>query len=171
MNVGERFAWVRAVIAAQPRPTLAETAVAVVLAEHYNDQRGGAWPAQHRMAELTRMDRRTIRRALAALERRGLVERISGGGPRTSAVFGLIVPPNGAPQRHQVAPHGTISGHQRAPSGGAPKRHEQVSRSEHAGKPYPAAGARSADAARAHGGTSRKQSSRRRKEPAVPVRL
>ena len=115
MNVGERFAWVRAVIAAQPRPTLAEVSVAVTLAEHFNAIRGAAWPAQQTMAELTRMDRRSIRRAIDALEQRGLVEKLSDGGPRSSAHFALILPSDGAPQRHQVAPYSAISGRSTAP--------------------------------------------------------
>lgn len=165
MNVGDRFAWVRAVIAAQPRPTLAEVAAAVALAEHFNDQRGGAWPAQNRIADLTRMDRRTIRRALAALEARGLIAKVREGGPRSSATFALLLPSDGAPQRHQMAPHSATSGRSTAPSDGAPQRHEQVSRSEHVGKPYPAARAHAAGAARAGGGPGDKKNSGRRSRP------
>jgi DNA-binding transcriptional ArsR family regulator len=145
MNISERFAWVRAVIAAQPRATLAEVAVAVTLAEHFNFDRGGAWPAQETIAALTRMTRRTVRRALVTLEDRGLIARIRDGGPRSSTVFTLVMPLDGAPQRH-----------------------EQVSsRSENVGNLYCANGARSAYATRAPGAGKKS----RRPTLATPVRL
>ncbi len=161
MNIAHRFAWVRAVIAARPRPTLAEAAVAVVLAEHYNHEKGAAWPAQNTMAELLGRSRRTVRLALAALENRGLIQRVRDGGPKSSAAFALVMPPDGAPSRHQMADRPAISGRPVPPSDGAPSRHEQVSRSEAVGKPYPAAGARSADAARARGGRANSKTRRR----------
>jgi DNA-binding transcriptional ArsR family regulator len=168
MNISERFAWVRAVIAAQPRATLAEVAVAVTLAEHFNFDRGGAWPAQETIAALTRMTRRTVRRALVTLEDRGLIARIRDGGPRSSTVFTLVMPLDGAPQRRQTAPHSAISGRPTAPSDGAPQRHEQVSsRSENVGNLYCANGARSAYATRAPGAGKKS----RRPTLATPVRL
>jgi len=160
MNIAERFAWVRTVIAAEPRPTMAEVSVAVTLAEHYNAERGEAWPAQQRIAHLTRMHRRSIRKALDELEQRGFIACVKGGGPRSSARFTLVAPTcadlrqgtDGALQRHQMAPHNATSGRTSPPSDGAPQRPEQVrSRSENVGKTYHAASARSADASRARG--------------------
>jgi hypothetical protein len=172
VNVGQRFAWVRAVIAAEPRATLAEVAVAAVLAEHYNAERGAAWPAQQTIAALTRMDRRNVRRALASLEQRDLIARISNGGPRSSTRFALVLPSDGAAQHHQKAPHSAISGRSPAPSDGAPQRPEQVSRSESVGKPYPAAVARAAAAPRARGGLKPSRKNINRQPGAsTPVRL
>ena len=163
MNIAERFAWVRAVIAAEPRPTLAQVSVAVTLAEHYNADRGEAWPAQQRIANLTRMHRRSIRKALDELEKRGFIACVKDGGPRSSARFTLVEPTcadcadlrqgaDGALQRHQMAPHNATSGRPSPPSDGGPQRPEQVrSRSENVGKSYRAASARSADASRARG--------------------
>jgi len=160
VNIAERFAWVYAVIAADPRPTLAQVAVAYAMAEHYNANQGAAWPSQQRIANLTRMHRRSIRKALDELEQRGFIACVKGGGPRSSARFTLVVPTcadfaprrDGALQRHQMAPESAISGRSTAPSGGAPQRPEQVrSRSENVGKTYHAASARSADASRARG--------------------
>ncbi|MBL6081395.1 helix-turn-helix domain-containing protein [Belnapia sp. T18] len=165
MNVGERFAWLRAVIAAQPRPTLAEVAAAATLAEHFNAERGGAWPAQQTIASLTRMERRSVRRALACLEERGLVARVRDGGPRSSTVYALVMPADGAPQRQQRASHNASSGRSTVPPEGAAGRPEQGgSRSENEGKPYRAAGARCADAARA-----RSRWEGKKKSPPRPV--
>ncbi|MGK7871448.1 hypothetical protein [Falsiroseomonas sp. E2-1-a20] len=151
MNVGERFAWVRAVIAARPRPTLAQVAVAVTLAEHFNADRGAAWPAQQTIGDLIGRSRRTVRDALTGLEAGGLICRLSDGGPQSSARFALVMPTGGAPSRHQRAGRPAISGRPVPPSDGAPSRPEQVSRSDSVGKPYGAAYARSADASRTRG--------------------
>ncbi len=172
MNVGQRFAWVRAVIAAQPRPTQAEVAVAVVLAEHYNADRGAAWPAQSTMAALLMRSRRTIREALGKLEQRGLIERIHDGGPHGSAHYALVLPVEGAPSRLPMADRPAICGRTVPPSVGAPSRPEQVSRSESVGKPYPAANARSPYGSRARGGgQSNNQKPRRTAQPVTPLKL
>jgi len=116
VNIAERFAWVYAVIAADPRPTLAQVAVAYAMAEHYNANQGAAWPSQQRIANLTRMQRRSIRKALDELEQRGFIACVKSGGPRSSARFTLVVPTcadcadfaprrDGALQRHQMALH------------------------------------------------------------------
>lgn len=115
MNIAERFAWVRAVIAAQPRSTLAQVAVAVTLAEHFNQDRGAAWPAQQTIADLTRMQRRNVRRALDDLEQRGFIERLTDGGPKSSARIALTVPSDGAVERHQRAPYSAIRRRHTAP--------------------------------------------------------
>jgi DNA-binding transcriptional MocR family regulator len=185
MNIAERFAWVRAVIAAEPRPTLAEVSVAVTLAEHYNAERGEAWPAQQRIAHLTRMHRRSIRKALDELEQRGFIACVKGGGPRSSARFTLVVPTcadcadfaprrDGALQRHQMAPHSALRGRSATPAEGALQRPEQVGfRSDSGGKPYcPAASARSANATRARGGQKAAPSNQRRTgQPVTPTKL
>jgi hypothetical protein len=157
VNVGERFAWVRAVIAAQPRPTLAEIAVATELAGYFNADKGAAWPAQQTMADGLRMDRRTIRRAIASLEANGFIARLRAGGPKTSAAYTLLMPVDGAVQRHQMAPYSAISGRPTAPSEGAVQRHEQVSRNDSAEKPYRAANARSPHGSRASGATKNRR--------------
>ncbi|WP_431272704.1 hypothetical protein [Dankookia sp. P2] len=123
------------------------------------------------MAGESRMDRRTIRRALARLEERGLVTRLRPGGPRHSAQYALVMPADGAPERHLVAVQGAISGRHTAPSDGAPQRPEQVgSRSENVGNQYAASGARSAGASHARGGTGKKKP-RQPATPATPFRL
>ncbi|MGC5198344.1 helix-turn-helix domain-containing protein [Aphanothece microscopica] len=165
VNVGERFAWIRAVIAAQPRPSLAEAAVAVVLAEHYNAERGAAWPAQKTMAELLGRSRRTIREALASLEGRGLIALVRHGGPQQSAAYALVMPSAGAPSRHQRADRPAISGRPVPPSAGGPSRPEQYSRNDSVGNTYPAANARSPYGSRASGGT--KNSNRRQRKTAL----
>ena len=168
MNVGDRFEWLCSVIAAQPRPTLAEVAVATVLARHFNAARGAAWPAQRTMAELLRMDRRTIRRGLDGLEERGLIRCVTPGNPRRSAGWCLAMPDGdtlndrdsteddpheGATQRRPRARESAPRGRSAAPGEGGAHSPEQVSRSESVGKPYRAASRASADAERARGAT------------------
>jgi DNA-binding MarR family transcriptional regulator len=172
VNIAERFAWVRAVIAAQPRPTPAEVAVAVTLAEHFNADRGAAWPAQQTIADLTRMQRRNVRRALDDLEQRGFISRLTDGGPKSSARVALVLPSDGAVQRHQRAPQSAISGRPTAPSDGATQRPEQVSRSDSVGTPYPAAAARFPYGSRARGGNQSAPSKQRRTaQPVTPLKL
>jgi DNA-binding transcriptional MocR family regulator len=168
VNIAERWAWVRSVIAANPRPTLAEVAVATTLAEHHNDTRGAAWPAQRTIADLIRYRRRTVRSAIQALEARGLIRCLSPGGPRSSAEYALVMPPEGAPQRPQRAPYSAHRGRLSSPSEGAAQRPEQVSRSESVGTPYPAASARSAGASRARGGTAARKKAA---SPPTPLKL
>ena len=153
MNIAERFAWLRAVAAAEPRSTVAELAVAITLAEHFNVDRGAAWPSQQTIADLTRMDRRSVRRGLETLEQRGLVRRLTNGGPRSSAKYTLVLPPDGAPQRREQAPKSTASWRPSPPSEGGRGRPEQVSsRSEAAGNTYPAASVRSPYGSRTRSG-------------------
>lgn len=138
-GIGDRFDWVCAVAAADPRPTLAELAVAAALAKFLNASRGMAWPAQQTLAGLLRMDRRSIRKALIGLENRGFIERIRDGGPKVSTGYALS---DGALRRHQMAPCAAISRRSTPPSDGALQRHEQVgSRSEAVGNLHSAANA------------------------------
>lgn len=163
MNVGERFAWLRAVIAAEPRATLAEAAVAAVLAEHYNAEKGAAWPASRTIASALRMDRTNVRRALRSLEDRGLIVRADGRFRSTA--FALAMPQQeGVAQPPQRGSYDPLRGGSRTPSKGAARPPEQVFRSEAAGIRNPAADARSADAPRARGGRFEKQG-RRSKTP------
>ncbi len=171
MGIGERFAWVRAVIAAQPRPSLAEAAVAVVLAEHYNAERGAAWPAQKTMGGLLGRSRRTIREALTSLEGRGLIALVRAGGPQESAAYALVMPSDGGPSRHQRADRPAISGRTVTPSAGGPSRPEQVSRNDSVGKTYGAAHARSPYGSRVSGGTTKNSSKRRPTTVSVISRL
>ena len=159
MNIADRFQWLRAVIAADPRPTLAEVAAAAVLAEHYNQRREAAWPAQGTIAELVRMHRRSVRKALDGLEARGFIVRVGAAGPHRAVPWALNMPDvashsampgggDGAPQRQQGASQSANGGRSTAPHDGAAQRPEQVSRSENVGNRYGGAPPRSAKAAR-----------------------
>lgn len=170
MSIATRFAWLRAVAAADPRPTLAELAVAVALAEHFNEARGAAWPSSRGLAEMLRMERRTIRRALRGLEERGFIapapsrSRAKGyalAAPQISGNVGEM----GATERPRRAPYSPLDGRHRAPLMGAAQPPEQVSRNENVGKPYTSANARFADAPRAGAGSKRKR------KPSIPSRI
>jgi DNA-binding transcriptional MocR family regulator len=169
VNVGQRFAWMRAVIAAHPRPTLAEVAVAVTLAEHFNADKGAAWPASRSIAEAVRMDRANVRRAVAGLERRGFLAPAEGR--YRSKAFALTMPSTeGAAQPPHGGSHDPLKGGSTAPLKGVAQPPEQVFRSESVGNRTTAAGARSAGATRARGGGVGK--AKKRPAPAtVPARL
>ena len=170
MSIATRFAWLRAVAAADPRPTLAELAVAVALAEHFNEARGAAWPSSRGLAEMLRMERRTIRRALRGLEERGFIapapsrSRAKGYALAEPQVSGIIGE-EGATERPTWAPHSAPHGRPTAPLMGALHPPEQVSRNENVGKPYTSANARFADAPRAGAGSKRKR------KPSIPSRI
>jgi DNA-binding transcriptional MocR family regulator len=170
MSIRFRFAWLRAVAAADPRPTLAELAVAVALAEHFNEARGAAWPSSRGLAEMLRMERRTIRRALRGLEERGFIapapsrSRAKGYALAEPQVTGIIWE-EGATERPTWAPHSALGGRPAAPLMGALHPPEQVSRNENVGKPYTSANARFADAPRAGAGSKRKR------KPSIPSRI
>ncbi len=166
MNVGERFAWVRAVIAAQPRPTLAEVAVAVTLAEHFNADKGAAWPASRYIAEAIRMDRANVRRAIRELHERGFIAKVASRS--RSAAFTLVAQ-EGVAQPPNRGFHDPLSGGSTTPFKGAARPPEQVFRSETVGIPYGAAVARSAGASRAGGGTAKNPN--RRRQTTTPTTL
>jgi len=174
MSIAARFAWLRAVAAADPRPTLAELAVAVALAEHFNEARGAAWPSSRGLAEMLRMERRTIRRALRRLEERGFTtpapsrSRSKGYALTAPCESGSVsgnIGEMGATQRPTWAPHSALDGRHRAPLMGAAQPPEQVSRNDNVGKPYTSANARFADAPRAGAGNKRKR------KPSIPSRI
>jgi hypothetical protein len=169
VNVGDRFAWLRAVMAAQPRPTLAEAAVAVVLAECFNADKGAAWPASRTIAAALRMDRANIRRALRSLENRGLIVRAEGRF--RSAAFALAIPQQeGVLQPPQRGSNSPLKGGSTTPAKGVLQPPEQVVfRSEAVGIRNPAASARFADAPRTCGGRAKAKSRRRRGD--VPTTL
>jgi len=172
VNVGQRFAWLRAVVGADPRPTMAEMAAAITLAEHYNQDRGAAWPAQRTMAAMTRTHLANIRRALIALEARGFIEKLDPGGPRSSARFALIMPPERAVEPTQSAPHSALRDGHTARSERATQPTEQAYRSDNVGKPYPAATARSPYGSRTRGGgQANNQKPRRTAQPVTPLKL
>jgi DNA-binding transcriptional MocR family regulator len=174
MSIAARFAWLRAVAAADPRPTLAELAVAVALAEHFNEARGAAWPSSRGLAEMLRMERRTIRRALRGLEERGFIapapsrSRAKGyalAEPQVSGQVSGNIGEEGATERPTWAPQSALNGRPTAPLMGALQPPEQVSRNENVGKPYTSANARFADAPRAGAGSKRKR------KPSIPSRI
>lgn len=169
MNVGDRFAWLRAVAAARPRPTVAELAVAIVLAECFNADRGAAWPASRSIAAAVRMDRANVRRALRSLEDRGLIVRTEGRF--RSAAFTLVIPQReGVQQPPQRGSYNPLKGGHTAPVKGVLQPPEQVVfRSEAVGIRTPAASARSADALRARSGRPKAERTRRRDD--VPITL
>ena len=129
MSIATRFAWLRAVAAADPRPTLAELAVAVAIAEHFNEARGAAWPSSRGLAEMLRMERRTIRRALRGLEERGFIapapsrSRAKGyalAAPELSGQVSGHIDAMGALQRPTWAPYSALNGRSTTPRTGIP---------------------------------------------------
>lgn len=55
--------------------TVPEAFVLFILAEHYNEQKRRTWPSVSTIEQETRLSRRTVFRALEALESHGLLER------------------------------------------------------------------------------------------------
>jgi DNA-binding Lrp family transcriptional regulator len=49
--------------------------VLLVLADHYNDSEGNAWPSIGRIVDVTGMSRATVQRKLKDFERKGVIER------------------------------------------------------------------------------------------------
>lgn len=166
MNIGDRFAWIRAVLSANPRPSLAEAAVAVVLAEHFNEARGMAWPASRFIATLVRMDRSNIRRAIACLRTRGFIAQAE---KRSRSQAFVLTMPEGVPQPPQRGLYDPLKGGSMTPSKGAARPPEQVFRSEAVGIPYSAANARGCAVAppRTRGG----QRQHGRRVPGAPVSI
>lgn len=121
MRAADKWAWLRSVVAAEDR-TLASVAVGAAIAQHFNVERGAAWPAERTLSEWTRLDRRNVRRALAALEMAGLLAIVSRGGPRQSTRYALVMV---APEQPQRSPHSNRSGRPTAPSAVAPQRPEK----------------------------------------------
>jgi predicted ArsR family transcriptional regulator len=69
--------------------------VLLALVEHADDD-GVCWPGQERLAQMTRVNSRTVRRALKRLEQIGLIQRTrrwaEDGGGRTSDLIRLRFP-------------------------------------------------------------------------------
>lgn len=173
MNIAERFAWLRAVIRANPRPSLSEVAVAAALAERFNADRGAAWPASRTMADDLRMDRTNIRRAIRALLDRGLIE--PAAGRYRSRAFMLVMPAcEGVPQPPDRGSYSPLKGGSTAPAKGVAQPPEQVgSRSEAVGNRHSAADARPALAGgRARGGNQATRTKQwRTAQPVTPTKL
>ena len=68
--------------------TPAVRCVLLALAEHADDM-GRCWPSLSRLARLSEVDRRTVTRALAALEARGLLTRARGRQTSTTYVLSI----------------------------------------------------------------------------------
>lgn len=180
MSIAKRFEWLRFIVAANPRPTVAELAVAIEIAKHFNEEKGAAWPSSRHLAEVLRMERRNVRRALTSLEERGLI-RVVHFKSRSKA-YALAIPEYaiqiensfagdlqaGATEPPIRGLYDPLDGRPTTPSMGAAQPPEQVvSRSEAVGILHTGANARSADAARAGAG---KRPIYRRKL-STPVRL
>jgi hypothetical protein len=116
----DKWAWLRAVCV-HPDRTLAVLAVAVAVAHHFNAKHGAAWPASRTISDWCGLDRRNVRRAIAALEGAGLLAILERGGPRRATRYALVMGAHGQPQR---APTGALSGRSLTPSAGAPGRPE-----------------------------------------------
>jgi hypothetical protein len=69
---------------------------------NYVDARGWAWPASTTLAQLTHLDIKTVRSALDALERRGLIVDTTRrmGATKQVKVYALMVPPTARPESH-----------------------------------------------------------------------
>ncbi len=85
-SLADKFAWLAQAVAA-PGRTLATVATAAALATYFNLGEGAAWPSERAIAEWTRLDRRTVRRALADLHAQALVKTLAPGWPRRSARY------------------------------------------------------------------------------------
>lgn len=163
-TISERFSWLTALMRMEPRPSLAEIAVAIVLAEHFNQQKGFAWPSERRIEAHTRMQRRNLRLAIARLIQRGVMERVRQGNRSRSHAYALLMPEDensdgmwSSESDLAGPPTTTLVDAGDGPHVAAAQRPEQVSRSESGGKPHSrtASVARSAKAPRAYGGAGK----------------
>ena len=133
--------------------------MAAVMAQHFNDARGAAWPASRTIASLVRMDRKNIRRALRSLAARGFLVRVDGRF--RSSAFALAIPQQeGVVQPPQRGSYNPLKGGPATPSKGVVQPPEYGVRSEAVGIRNPAASARAAGAARARGGHAGKRGRR-----------
>ena len=167
-SVADKWTWLRAVCV-HPDRTLAQLAVAMALAQHFNIDRGAAWPAERTICDWTRLDRRNVRRAVAALHAAEFLA-VEPGGPRRATRYALVMVAHEQPQR---SPQGNHSGSPRATTAVAPERPEKEGiRQRKRTDPLSAANARSGCAGaappRAGGGRAGKTSMqpRRAKRPA-----
>ena len=142
IDIDARWRWLTAVFAADPRPTMAELGLAIVLARHANSKTGAAWPAQRTVERLLRLDRRNVRRGISGLLAKGMIAPAQVA--RRSNAYQLVVPVGlqGAPTEGAPAPplrgsSSPLSGRSTAPSVGA------LEPPEHAGNPSDQRGTRS----------------------------
>lgn len=86
--------WRRAVLAA-PELNHAAKLVACALAEHMDADGGSCYPSVTTLAGETAQDRRTVQRALRALEASGWITRAEGRGRGHSSRYAAARPPAG----------------------------------------------------------------------------
>jgi DNA-binding transcriptional ArsR family regulator len=75
----------------QKHPTLDPTArlILLILADHFNDQEGAAWPSHGRVAKMAGVTEETVRRHLRKMEEMGLVS----SKPRDGRSNLYVIPP------------------------------------------------------------------------------
>lgn len=154
-GIGDRFAWLRAVVAANPRPTRTAVIVAGCIVSFANSRTGEAWPSQTTIAEWCRLDRKRVRDGIRELEERGLITVQDAGTRGRSARYSLAEdgasgrPKGGASGRPigwgTQTPHQL--GHPDAPRTGGNRSNTEGTRKVR--RSAPRAGARSAEASRA----------------------
>jgi hypothetical protein len=71
--------------------TAAEMIVALALAESANDEFGFTFPTVHRLAKMTRVTERTVRRALVSLTDRGVIQKVTDHTARKPAMYRFTV--------------------------------------------------------------------------------
>jgi hypothetical protein len=82
--------------------------VLLALAEHA-DEAGVCWPSLSRLAARAEVDRRTVTRCLAALEARGLLQRVRSRPQRTLYSLAVGASPAQAPTRDEETARGSES--------------------------------------------------------------
>jgi hypothetical protein len=154
-GIGDRFAWLCAVVSANPRLTRTAIIVASCIVSFANSRSGEAWPSQTTVAEWCRLDRKRVRDGIRELEERGLITVANAGTRGRSARYSLAEvgasgrPKGGASGRPigwgTQTPHQL--GHLDAPRTGGNRSNTEGTRKVQ--RSAPRAGARSADASRA----------------------
>jgi len=74
----------------QPNLTPMEKLLLVVLADHFNDQEGAAWPSQERIARIMNISDRQVRRIQVELINKGFLEVNKRHGQ--SNIYKMVVP-------------------------------------------------------------------------------
>jgi hypothetical protein len=69
---------------------LQEKLLLVVLADHFNDQEGAAWPSQERIARIMNISDRQVRRIQVELINKGYLEVVNRHGQ--SNIYKMVVP-------------------------------------------------------------------------------
>lgn len=78
---------------AQPELDTQEKLLLVILADHFNDQEGAAWPSQSRVAELMNVSDRQVRRIQVQLINKGYLEVEQRTGQ--SNIYRMLTPDTG----------------------------------------------------------------------------